>query len=177
MTQTYRKGDEVHVKGVVKVEPFLSQDKMMAVVRIEPFNDIYVLVDHVDMVRPDFQVGDTVKWPVKTVDGSVEYTGGVLAIASEHLWVALGDGNFATVWVENASRVDVSVSPEDGVEAEPGSPELIGEIDEKTAETLEAMKPGQKVIRHVHTNINAGSSDPVDEVRRAIAGESPKGGA
>lgn len=107
MTAALRKGDVVSVNGVVLSDPNDFNGTMKVRVKVEPYHDIYVLAAHVNMVRPEFQEGDKVQWGENDLEEP--FSGQVLAIANDHLWVDRGDGNFSTVWINEASRVAIPV--------------------------------------------------------------------
>lgn len=96
----FRKGDVCTIEVVVDSNLFGDGD--MRVRQRDTYTDIYVKQSALTMVRPTFEVGDRVAWQ----EGSVSWAGRVLSIANDHLWVDDGDGNFATVWVAKATRVE-----------------------------------------------------------------------
>lgn len=109
---TFRIGDKVTVKAVV-VSDLLDFDGTAKIkVAVEPYHDIFVPASEIEMVRPDFRKGDMVDWTV----GTTIFRGEVIAIAEDHLWVRMGGGEFATVFVSDATRVD-DVASADEAEA------------------------------------------------------------
>lgn len=114
MTALLREGDVVSVSGVVLSSPFDFDGTSKVKIRVEPYHDIFVLASDVSVVRHEFRVGDKVQWTASSEGMGSAYTGHVLSIANDHLWVQLDDGSFSTVWASKASRVD----PEPAVEAE-----------------------------------------------------------
>jgi len=81
--------------------------------QLNSYQDIFAKVSDLTMVKPTFDVGDRVTW--SSMNGEDCYTGTVLSIAEDHLWVSFGDGGYATVWTGKAMRV----------EPEPKQPEII----------------------------------------------------
>lgn len=109
----FRKGDICTIEVVVDSNPFGDND-----VRVRQpggYSDIYTKTAQLTMLRPSFEIGDKVTW--SSGDGSKSYTGHILSIAEDHLWVSLGDGVYSTVWAGNAMRVDAE--PEPAVEPAP----------------------------------------------------------
>jgi hypothetical protein len=111
----FRKGDVVTIEATIASTPF-NMDDGRAKVKIEfpPYCDAYVDPSQLTMARPKFEVGDKVEWTVSSEGMGSAFTGHILSIANDHLWVQLDDGSFSTVWASKAMRVD----PEPVVEAE-----------------------------------------------------------
>lgn len=105
----FRKGDRITIEATVAADYVLDSGKIK--IEIEPYHDFFVHQDNITMLRPEFKVGDHIVWP----DGDESYAGHVLSIANDHLWVDMGAGNYATVWADNAMRVDPE--PEETSEA------------------------------------------------------------
>ncbi|WP_441931563.1 hypothetical protein [Mesorhizobium sp. 2RAF21] len=84
-------------------------------ITVSPYHEIFVKKVDLTMVRPAFEVDDQVTW--STHDGADSWTGRVLSISNDHLWVNLDDGSFSTVWVGHTMRVDPA--PEPAVEPAP----------------------------------------------------------
>ena len=106
----FRKGDVVTIEATIASTPF-NMDDGKAKVKIEfpPFHDAYVDPADLTMVRPSFDIGDKVTW--SGIDGADSFSGHVLSIAQDHLWVDLGDGVYSTVWSGKAMRVDPEPAP------------------------------------------------------------------
>lgn len=99
----FRKGDTVTVVAIVE-SAFSECDLRLRMP--EHYADIYAKEGHVTMLRPHIEVGDMIEW-----DASEKtWSGEVLAIADDHAWVSLGDGNYSTVWLSNVRRLDVPPS-------------------------------------------------------------------
>lgn len=95
----FRKGDVVSIDVVVESNPFGQGD-----VRVRThggYTDIYAKASQLTMKRPMIEVGDTVRCPT---NGTATAT--VLSVAEEHVWVSLGNGDYATWWVPKVERVE-----------------------------------------------------------------------
>jgi len=112
----FRKGDIVTIEATIASTPF-NMDDGKAKVKIEfpPFHDAYVDPADLTMLRPKIEIGDVVRLPLSEgpADGKSRI-GTVLSIASDHVWVDIGGGDFATWWLAKVQRVD----PEPAAEAE-----------------------------------------------------------
>jgi hypothetical protein len=102
----FRKGDVVSLEVIVESH-FQGNDVRL---RLEAgYQDIYAKADQIRMVRPDIKVEDTIEWEV----GGIINSGEVIGVADDHAWVKYGDGNFATVALKFASRVDLPAPEEE----------------------------------------------------------------
>lgn len=98
---TFRAGDIVLIEAEI-ADDYVHDDATVKVVFDgNRYDAKYVKVAKLTMVRPQFEVGDRVEWG----DG-LEWCGHVLSIANDHLWVDRGGGDFATVWIGKATRLD-----------------------------------------------------------------------
>lgn len=94
----FRKGDQVTIVAIVE-SAFSECDLRLRMP--EHYADIYAKEGQVTMLRPHIEVGDRIAW-----DASEKtWSGEVLAIADDHAWVSLGDGNYSTVWLSNVRRL------------------------------------------------------------------------
>ena len=107
--QKFREGDRVTIEATIATNYVLDDGKIK--IRIEPYHDIFVNQNDLTMSRPDFRVGDRVTWSV----GEQSFTGHVLSIHDDHLWIDLGNVDYATVWTGKAMRLDPE--PEETAEA------------------------------------------------------------
>lgn len=96
----FRKGDLCTIQVIVDGAPFSGTD--VRVRQPNSYGDMFVKLADLTMVRPDFKVGDCITWSV----GEKPFTGHVLSLHGDHLWVDLGNAEYATVWAGSAMRLD-----------------------------------------------------------------------
>lgn len=100
----FRTGDLVSINLVVESLAFNNGGDIRLRMPDGGYQDYYAKVSDLAMVKPKFESGDTVTWSLP--DGLKQFVGDVLSIAEDHLWISLGEGNYATVWAGSAMRVD-----------------------------------------------------------------------
>jgi len=96
----FRKGDLCTIQVVIASHPHGDND-----VRVEQpntYGDLYVKQADLTIIKHNFAVGDSVTWSV----GDSSHTGHVLSLHGDHLWVDLGNAEYATVWAGKAMRLD-----------------------------------------------------------------------
>lgn len=95
---TFRNGDVCTIEVVVES----VYGTGIRVRHVDSYTDIHVKPKDLTMVRPQFEVGDRVEW--KAYEKT--WSGHVLSIANDHLWIDNGNGSFSTVWTSKATRLD-----------------------------------------------------------------------
>lgn len=114
MTALFRKGDIATIDVIVTSS---FNETQVCVKPVDGYQDVYLKPHELTMRRPKFEVGDYVTW--STHDGADSWTGRILSIANDHLWVQLDDGSFSTVWAGKAMRVDSTAVDPGPVEPPP----------------------------------------------------------
>jgi len=99
----FRKGDVVSLTATVSHDYDEADEKRVFVKVDGEFRDLWLPPDALTMVRPLFEVNDSVTW--KDYETSPACHGTILAIQDGHAWISHGDGNYCTRLLTAITRV------------------------------------------------------------------------
>lgn len=100
----FRKGDRVTIEATVEGSFSLGDDELR--IKIDDMwgsgPHYYAKLNDLTLKVAQFEIGDLIDWTFR----DTIYRGEILAISNEHAWVDRGDGQYSTIWLSNATRVD-----------------------------------------------------------------------
>lgn len=106
MSAQFRKGDIVTIEATIESKLFHMDDgKAQVKIKFPPYHDAYVDPALLTMLRPAFEVGDTVEFVAAGRFGKL-ILGEVKAIDGESLWVKRHGGGLDTWEMNRVHRAD-----------------------------------------------------------------------